>query len=320
MTSPSSPGTAPRIVVLDGHALNPGDLSWSGLEALGRCTIHPRTPAAEILRVSQDADVLLTNKTPLSAETIAQLPRIRFIGVLATGYNVVDVQAARARKIPVSNVPAYGTASVAQHTIALLLELARNCGHHAQTVRDGRWSRNVDWCYWDTPQVELEGLTIGIVGSGRIGEAVAKIAEALGMKIARATRQGGKAELERVLRSADVVSLHCPLTDATKHLINRDSLGWMKPSAFLINTSRGPLIDEPALAQALNDGKLAGAALDVLSIEPPASDNPLLAAKNCLITPHLAWATVAARSRLMQTAVDNVRAFLAGSPKNVVNP
>lgn len=319
MTSPARSDSRPNIVVLDGHALNPGDLSWSELESLGQLTIHPRTAASDVLSAAREADILLTNKTPLAADALAQLPRLRFVGVLATGYNVVDVHAARARQIPVSNVPAYGTASVAQHTIALLLELARNCGHHAQTVRDGQWTNSVDWCYWDTAQIELEGLTLGIVGAGRIGESVAKLGVAFGMKIALATRQGGRAELERVLRASDVVTLHCPLTDATKHLINAETISWLKTSAFLINTSRGPLIDEAALADALNRGRLAGAALDVLSAEPPSAQNPLLTAKNCIITPHLAWATVAARSRLMGTVVENVRAFLAGKPQNVVN-
>jgi glycerate dehydrogenase len=310
---------SPRIVVLDGHALNPGDLSWSGLEQLGACTIHARTAAADIVARSQGAALVLTNKTPLSAATLAQLPELKYIGVLATGYNVVDVAAARQRGIPVCNIPAYGTASVAQHVFALLLELTQRAGLHAASVSAGDWSRSADWCYWKSPLVELSGLTLGIVGSGRIGRAAGKIGEAFGMKIAYASRSGGRAELEKVLRSADVLSLHCPLTDDTRHLINATTLGWMKPTAFLINTSRGPLIDDAALADALNAGRLAGAGLDVLSTEPPPAGNPLFTAKNCLITPHIAWATHAARARLLDMAVENVRAFLAGRPQNVVN-
>ncbi|MBL9216791.1 MAG: D-2-hydroxyacid dehydrogenase [Opitutaceae bacterium] len=308
-----------KIVVLDGQTLNPGDLSWSGLEALGRVEIHPRTPAADLEARSRGAAVLLSNKTPLTADTIARLPDLKYIGVLATGYNVIDVAAARARGIPVANVPTYGTRSVAQHVFALLLELTQHVGHHAQTVREGRWAKSTDWCYWDTPLVELDGLTLGIVGSGRIGKAVAQLGEAFGMKVQYATRAGGRAELEQVLRTSDVVSLHCPLTPDTKELINARTLALMKPTAFLINTSRGPLINEADLAAALNGGRLAAAALDVLSVEPPAPGNPLFAARHCVITPHNAWATRAARSRLLATAVDNVRAFLAGKPQNVVN-
>lgn len=308
-----------RIVVLDGHTLNPGDLSWSALEELGSCSIYDRTPASEIISRSRDADILLTNKTPLQATTLAACPKLRCIGVLATGYNVVDTVAARDRIITVTNVPAYGTASVAQHTFALLLELARGTGHHAGTVRSGCWSSSVDWSYWDTPQLELDGLVLGIVGGGRIGQTVANLGRAFGMEVRFATREGGPAELESVLRAADVVSLHCPLTADTKHLINEETLGWMKPTSFLINTSRGALIDETALATALNVGQIAGAGLDVLSLEPPPADLPLLQARHCLITPHLAWATSAARTRLMRVAVDNVRAFLAGHPQNIVN-
>jgi glycerate dehydrogenase len=308
----------PRIVVLDGHTLNPGDLSWDPLAALGDCTVHPRTSAADVVVRSRDADILLTNKTPLTAETIAQCPKLRCIGVLATGYNVVDLAAARARDIPVTNVPAYGTASVAHHTIALLLELARRAGDHSAGAKAGKWSAS-EWCYWDTEQVELEGLVLGIVGAGRIGHAVGELGRAFGMDVRFATRAGGRAGLETLFRAADVVSLHCPLTDETRHLINAETLTWLKPSAFLLNTSRGPLIDEPALADALNSGRIAGAAVDVLSVEPPPATNPLLAARNCLITPHLAWGTSAARRRLLAIAIENVRSFLAGTPVNVVN-
>lgn len=308
----------PRIVVLDGHTLNPGDLSWQGLEALGDCTVHARTAADNIVVRSRDAEILLTNKTPLTAETIAQCPRLCCIGVLATGYNVVDLAAARARDIPVTNVPAYGTASVAQHTIALLLELARRCGDHSTGVRAGRWTTG-EWCYWESPQVELDGLILGIVGAGRIGRAVGELGRAFGMEVRFAWRADGRAGLEAVFRAADVVSLHCPLTDETRQIINTETLAWMKPTAFLINTSRGPLIDDPALADALNSGRIAGAAVDVLSVEPPPATNPLLTARNCIITPHLAWGTLAARRRLLAIAVENVRSFLAGSPVNVVN-
>jgi glycerate dehydrogenase len=309
----------PRIVVLDGHTLNPGDLSWTALEALGDCTIHAHTPASEIVARAAGAPIVLTNKTPLSAATLAALPDLRYLGVLATGYNVVDVAAARARGIPVANVPLYGTASVAQHVFALLLELTQHVGRHSASVRAGRWSESRDFCFWETPLLELSGRTLGIVGAGRIGSAVARIAEAFGMKVVFARRSGGRAELEQVLRTADVISLHCPLTDDTRHLINATTLGWMKPSVLLINTSRGPLIDEAALAAALHAGQIAGAGLDVLSTEPPPAGNPLFTAPNCVITPHIAWATRAARERLMGTAIANVAAFLAGKPENVVN-
>ena len=248
----------------------------------------------------------------MNAETFAQLPDLRYVGILATGYNVVDVVAARARGVAVTNIPAYGTASVAQHVFALLLELSQHSGRHAQSVRAGDWAKSPDWCYWKSPLVELAGLKLGIVGSGRIGEA-------FGMEVIYAGRSGGRAELEQVFRAADVISLHCPLTEATRQLINATTLGWMKPTAFLINTSRGTLIDEPALAVALNSDRLAGAGLDVLSAEPPPADHPLITAKNCLITPHLAWATHSARSRLLATAVENIRAFLAGRSQDLVN-
>ncbi|OAM91655.1 D-2-hydroxyacid dehydrogenase [Termitidicoccus mucosus] len=309
----------PRIVVLDGYALNPGDLSWSALEQLGACVIHPRIDAAEIVACARNASALLTNKTPLSAATLEWLPDLRYIGVLATGYNIVDVAAARARGIPVANIPAYGTLSVSQQTFALLLELTQRTGLHAQSVSEGEWTKNDDWCYWKTPLIELAGLTLGIIGDGRIGRATARIGEAFGMIVIQATRAGGRTELERVLRAADVVSLHCPLTDSTHHLINATTLGWMKPTAYLLNTSRGMLIDEVALAEALNSGQLAGAGLDVLSSEPPPAKHPLLTARNCVITPHIAWATRAARARLLNTAIDNLHAFFAGRPQNVVN-
>jgi len=316
----------PTIIVLDGHTLNPGDLSWDELKALGVCEIFDRTPPAEVAARAVNAEIAITNKAVLHRAQIEAMPRLKYIGVTATGYNVVDVEAAKERGIIVTNVPTYGTRSVAQHTFALLLELTQHVGHHAQTVRDGRWVRSEDWCYWDKPLVELDGLTMGIVGYGRIGHATAKLAEAFGMKVITSASGSGRkpehdvavVDLDYLFRESDVVSLHCPLTPETKNLVNARRLAHMKPTAFLINTSRGPLVDEVALAEALNSGRIAGAALDVLSSEPPSADNPLLSAKNCLITPHNAWAMRAARARLMKTAVDNVRAFLSGKPQNVV--
>jgi glycerate dehydrogenase len=315
-----------NIVVLDGFTLNPGDLNWAELQSLGPCAIYDRTSPAELLPRAADAGILLTNKMELTAGTIQNLPRLKYIGVLATGTNVVDLAAARARGIPVTNVPTYGTKSVAQMTFALLLELAQHAGHHAQTVREGRWTRSLEWCYWDFPLLELDGLTLGIVGFGRIGRAVGELGAAFGMKVLACDPTAGPAppgvrflDLETLFRESDVVSLHCPLTPQTANLVDARRLSLMKPTAFLLNTSRGPLVDEPALADALNSSLLAGAALDVLSTEPPRADNPLLTARNCLITPHLAWATRAARSRLMQIAVENVRSFLRGQAQNVVN-
>lgn len=316
-----------NIVVLDGYTLNPGDLSWSGLEALGACTIHDRTAADQIVERAREADIVLTNKTPLTGATLAQLPGLRAICVLATGYNVVDVEAASERGIPVMNVPAYSTQSVAQIVFAHLLNLVQPVALHAKTVREGRWAACQDFCYWDAPLMELAGLTLGIVGFGSIGQAVARIAQAFGMQVlaySRTPRQiPGLAVtmtgLEELLRESDVVTLHCPLTPQTQGMINADSLATMKPTAFLINTGRGPLIDEKALAEALDSGRLAGAGLDVLSSEPPRPDNPLLTARNCHITPHIAWATRAARQRLMDTVVANVRQFQDGHAQNVVN-
>lgn len=316
-----------RIVVLDGYTLNPGDLSWEGLQALGECEIHDRSSPDEVVPRVGDAKVVLTNKTPLSREAIERMPGLGYIGVLATGYNIVDVAAAREREVPVTNVPTYGTRSVAQMTMALLLELAQHIGLHAASVRDGDWARNPDFCYWKRPLVELEGLTMGIVGYGRIGRAVADLALAFGMRLLvysghepAALPNGARfVGLEMLLRESDVVSLHCPLSDQTQGMINEARLSMMKPSAFLLNTSRGPLIEEQALADALNRDVIAGAGLDVLAVEPPASGNPLFQAKNCYITPHIAWATRSARARLMDTAVNNVKAFLDGQPRNVVN-
>lgn len=316
-----------QIVVLDGYTLNPGDLSWDELKTLGSTRIYDRSLPEEVIPRSKEAEIVLTNKVLLLREVIGQLPRLKYIGVLATGYNIVDTQAARERGIRVSNVPTYGSASVAQMAFAHLLNLTQHVAYHAQTVAKGRWSKSEDWCYWDHPLLELAGKTMGIVGFGRIGQATARIALAFGMSVLAydpqplAPTPGVSAvDLETLFRQSDVVSLHCPLTPATERLVNRQRLATMKPSAYLINTSRGGLVDEAALAATLNSGQLAGAGLDVLSIEPPQMDNPLLSAKNCFITPHIAWATQAARQRLLGIAVDNVRTYLAGQPQNVVNP
>lgn len=316
---------SPSIVVLDGHTLNPGDLDWSPLAALGSLTVHNRTPADEVRARGEGADILLTNKSPLTRAVIEGLTELKYIGVLATGYNVVDTAAAAERGLPVTNVPGYGTPAVAQHVFALLLELTQQTGLHSESVRAGEWAGSADWCYWRTPLVELSGLTMGIVGMGSIGHAVAEIARAFGMKVIAATHTARAEEgvesvsVEELFRRADVVSLHCPLTPETNGMVNAARLAAMKPSAFLINTGRGPLIVEADLAEALREGRIAGAALDVLSTEPPPADHPLLSAPRCLITPHLAWAARASRQRLMDAVVENVRAFLAGTPVHVVN-
>lgn len=315
-----------KIVVLDGHTLNPGDLSWDSLRGLGDCEVYERTLENQVIPRALGAQFLLTNKTPLTRTHLEQLPDLRYIGVLATGTNVVDLAAARERGIPVTNVPAYGTRSVAQATIALLLELTQHVGAHSRGAREGRWARSPDWCYWDSPLIELDGLTMGIVGFGRIGQAVGELARGFGMKVLATSRAGAANQslslmvsLDRLFRDSDVVSLHCPLTPETRNLVNAERLSWMKPSAFLLNTSRGLLVDEAALACALNAGKIAGAGLDVLSQEPPPADHPLLHARNCIVTPHQAWATRAARARLLKAAVENIRAFLDNKPQNVVN-
>jgi glycerate dehydrogenase len=314
----------PIITVLDGFTLNPGDLSWRDLAALGNLTVHERTLPEQVLERCRDSDVVLTNKTTLPGEIIRALPALRFIGVLATGYNVVDVAAAAERGIPVSNVPGYAASSAAQAVFSLLLELATRTGDHARAVAEGRWTRSQDFCFWDSPLVELDGLTLGIVGFGNIGRAVARIARAFGMRVLVCSRRPVDGEenvsLDALFARSDVVSLHCPLTEETRHLVNADRLRLMRPQAFLINTGRGPLVDEQALAEALERGQIAGAGLDVLSSEPPPAGHPLVGAKNCLITPHIAWATKAARMRLMGAAVENVRAFLGGHPQNLVGP
>ena len=316
-----------RIVVLDGYTLNPGDLSWDELRALGECIVHDRTTPADVVARAQDAEIIFTNKTVLDRAALQSLPTLRYIGVLATGYNIVDVRTAREQNIVVTNIPTYGTRSVAQHVFALLLELTERVGYHAETVRDGRWSACPDFCYWDYPLIELEGLTMGVVGFGRIGQAVAKLADAFGMKVLAHDVQPPPTlppfvrlvDLDTLFAQSDVVSLHCPLTAENKGFVNARRLALMKKSAFLINTSRGPLVNESDLAAALNAGQIAGTGLDVLAVEPPRTDNPLLTAKHCYITPHIAWATRAARDRLMKAAVDNVRVFLAGGRQNVVN-
>ena len=318
--------TSPKLVVLDGYATNPGDLSWDAFHALTDCHVHDRTSPAEIITRAQDAELILTNKTPITADVLGRLPALRYIGVLATGTNVVDVPAARARGICVTNIPGYGTRSVAQHTLALILEATNHVGLHAASVRDGAWSRSANWCYWQKPLVELDGLTLGIVGYGSIGRQVAALARAFGMNIVATSRSASARTedgvtflpLDRLLAESDIVSLHCPLTDDTRNLINTATLALMKPTALLINTSRGPLIHEADLTSALHHHRIAGAALDVLSAEPPPPDHPLLTAPNCLITPHQAWATRAARQRLLETAAANVRAFLDGHPQNTV--
>lgn len=317
-----------KIVVLDGYSLNPGDLSWNRLQELGDVTVYDRTAPADVIGRAADAEILLTNKTILDREIIQSLPRLKYIGVLATGFNVVDTSAARERGIIVTNIPAYSTASVAQMVFALLLAITNSVEHYTDENRSGRWSRNADFCYWDTPLTELAGKRFGIIGFGNIGSKVADIALAFGMKVMVLSSKPAcslpagveKADsLDRLLQESDVVSLHCPLTDSTRQMINSSTLARMKPTAILINTGRGALVDETALADALNRGALRAAGVDVLSSEPPTPDNPLLLARNCYITPHLGWATIEARKRLMDIAVANVANFIEGTPTNVVN-
>jgi glycerate dehydrogenase len=315
-----------QITVLDGYTLNPGDLSWDSLRELGQLTVYGRTPLSEIYPRGRNAEILFTNKTPLSRETIEKLPKLRYIGVLATGFNVVDIAAAREKGITVTNIPAYGTDAVAQMTFALILELCHHAGSHSEAVRGGEWSRALDFCFWNYPLTELNGKTLGIIGLGRIGKRVAEIAAVFGMKIIAGGGRGReeianvrRASLDEIFRISDIVSLHCPLTPETNGIINKSRLSEMKSPAFLINTSRGGLIIDDDLADALNRGVIAGAALDVLSVEPPNESNPLITAKNCLITPHIAWAAREARARLMETAAGNLKAFLGGKPQNTVN-
>ena len=319
-----------KIVVLDGYTENPGDLSWTELEKLGQLTVYDRTAYEESPLIAQrigDAEVIVTNKTPISQQTLEQCPNLKLIAVLATGYNVIDCAAARKKGISVVNVPTYGTASVSQYSIALLLEICHHIGHHDQSVHAGNWANNADWCYWDYPLIELEGKTMGIIGFGRIGQAEGRIARALGMRVlaydlypsdsGRAI--GAYVDLDTLYRQSDVISLHCNLTPENTRMINKDSIAKMKDGVILINNARGQLIDEQDVADALNSGKLAAAGLDVVYTEPIREDNPLLKAKNCIITPHISWAPKESRQRIMDVTAENIRAFLAGRPQNVVN-
>jgi len=317
-----------KIVVLDGYTLNPGDISWDGLKTLGDVTIHDRTPADKVVERAAGAEIVFTNKTPINEETINQLGSLKFIGVLATGYNIINTEAAKEKGIIVSNVPGYGTTSVVQMTIALLLELCLHVQRHSDSVMEGKWAKSADWCFWDYPLVELSGKTIGIIGFGRIGQQVGDVATAFGMNIIGNSRNWTDqsqrknfrwAEIPELLAQSDVISIHCPLFPETKGLINKESLKTMKKSAFLLNTSRGPIVVDEDLADALNNDVIAGAGIDVLSVEPPPAGNPLFKATNCIITPHIAWATKEARLRLMDATVNNLSSFLNGNPINVVN-
>lgn len=311
-----------KICILDGYSLNPGDLDWSPVERLGDVTLFDRTPADKIVERAADADIVLTNKVPFSADTLRQLPRLRFICVLATGYNIIDTEAAARQGVVVANIPAYSTMSVAQMAFAHILNITNHVASYAREVADGKWTNCPDFCFWDSALTELAGKTMGIVGLGNTGMATARIAVAMGMKVVALTSKSADtlpegitpAPLDDVLATADIVSLHCPLTSSTRHLINAEAIGKMKPSAILINTGRGPLVNEQAVADALNGGRLAAFGADVLSQEPPRGDNPLLSARNCFLTPHIAWATLEARTRLMSTATENVRQFIAGEP------
>jgi glycerate dehydrogenase len=319
-----------KIVVLDGYAENPGDLSWDELAKLGELQVYDRTSCTdddEIISRIGDAAYVYTNKTPIRKAVLDACPGIRFISMLATGYNVVDVAAAKEKGIPVCNIPTYGTAAVAQFAIALLLEICHNIGHHSNAVHNGKWANSADWCFWNYPLIELEGKTMGIIGLGRIGQRTAAIAKALGMKVIAYDEHpsdAGKAvadyvDLDTLLKTSDVIALHCPLFPSTEGIINKDSISKMKDGVIILNNSRGPLIVEKDLADALNSGKVAAAGLDVVSSEPIKNDNPLLQAKNCFITPHISWAPKESRQRLMDAAVENLRQFLAGTPINVVN-
>lgn len=319
-----------KIVVLDGYTLNPGDLDWDGLNALGEVTVYDRTSLTDVQEVIErvgDAEVVYTNKTPMPKAVFDACPNIKFVGVLATGYNVVDVAAAKEKGIPVTNIPTYGTAAVGQFAIAMLLEICHHIAHHSDEVHKGRWETNDDWCFWDYPLIELAGKTMGVIGFGRIGQATGRIAKALGMRVIANDEhpsEAGKEIAEYVTREelyaqADVIALHCPLFPSTEGMINKESIARMKDGVIILNNSRGPLIVEQDLADALNYGKVYAAGLDVVSAEPIKGDNPLLGAKNCLITPHISWAPKESRSRLMNIAVENLRAFVNGEPVNVVN-
>ena len=320
-----------KIVVLDGYTLNPGDLNWDGVKQFGELTVYDRTGFApeNVIKAIGDADVIFTNKTPLPKAVLENVPSVKYIGVLATGYNVVDTAAAKELGITVTNIPTYGTTAVAQFSMALLLELCHHVGAHADAVKKGDWTNCIDFCFWNYPLIELAGKNIGMIGFGRIGQATAKVAQAFGLNIlAYDSYQNPALEsdtckyvsLDELLANSDIISLHCPLTDSTMGIINKDTMARMKDGVMIINTSRGPLVVEQDLCDALNSGKVAGAAVDVVSAEPIAAANPLLQAKNCIITPHIAWAPIESRSRLMNIAVDNLAAFVNGSPVNVVNP
>lgn len=316
-----------KIVILDGYTENPGDLSWKDIEALGELTVYDRTPADKIIERIGDAEVVFTNKTPITKETIDACPNLKFISVLATGYNVVDYSYAKEKGIPVSNVPTYGTAAVGQFAIALLLEICNGVGHHSAAVHEGRWESADDWCFWDHPLIELDGKTMGIIGFGRIGQTTGKIAKALGMKVIAYDSfqsESGRAigqyvDLDTLLASSDVIALHCPLFPETQGIINKDTIAKMKDGVIILNNSRGPLVVEQDLADALNSGKVYAAGVDVVSTEPIKGDNPLLKAKNCFITPHISWAPKESRQRIMDISRDNLKAYIAGAPVNVVN-
>ena len=316
-----------KIVVLDGYAANPGDLSWEGMKVLGECTIYDRTAPEEVLERAAGAEAILTNKVIINADHMAALPELKYIGVLATGYNVVDTAAAKERGIIVTNIPSYSTASVAQMVFSHILNITQQVQHHSEEVHKGRWANNKDFCFWDTPLMELREKKIGLVGLGNTGYTTARVAIGFGMQVYALTSKSHfqlppeikKMDLDQLFSECDIISLHCPLTPDTREMVNARRLAMMKPTAILINTGRGPLINEQDLADALNSGKIYAAGVDVLSTEPPCADNPLLTAKNCYITPHIAWATIEARERLMNIAISNLQAYISGKPENVVN-
>lgn len=320
-----------KIVILDGYTENPGDLSWSGFEELGELKVYERTDINnddEIINRIDNAEIVYTNKTPINKHVLESCKSIKFIGVLATGYNVIDIETAKNMGVIVSNIPTYGTSAVAQFTLALLLEICHHVGHHNDAVKAGKWTQNKDWCFWDYPLIELYGKTAGIIGFGRIGEATGKVLKSLGMNIITASEDFREEQkeiaelvsLDELLSRSDVISLHCPLLPTTKGIINKTNINKMKDGVIILNASRGPLIVDEDLAEGLNSGKIYAAGLDVVSVEPIKMDNPLLKAKNCFITPHIAWASKESRSRLMDIAVENLKAFIDGKPQNIVNP
>lgn len=316
-----------KIVILDGYAANPGDLEWDGLEQLGDCTLYDRTSRDQVLERCKDANIVLTNKVPFKRETIEALPNLKYIGVMATGYNIIDTEAAKEKGIVVTNIPSYSTNSVAQMVFAHILNITLHVQKHSDEVHQGRWSKNADFCFWDSPLLELHGRTIGIIGLGSIGQAVARIAFGFGMKVIAYTSKTQlqlpheiqKVELDELFEQADIVTLHCPLTDETRNMVDKRRLELMQPTSIIINTSRGPLINETDLAEALKNKTIYAAGIDVMSQEPPKADNPLLGVENCYITPHIAWASFAARTRLMKILINNVKAFMEGKPENQVN-